>query len=195
MSTFTPVKFNAGTTAASADHNANVAAMNAASAAGQIEEPNIRQEGIDHHNIADNSVEATDRAGATRFFESSTPSGAIAAPAKVTMGGLDVEITAITVSSGDSCVVRCAAWIEGPAIPGTDVTLTLQVNDGSGYVTVTSTQRRYSASAAANLEVDYCVTTLRTTAGTFSFRLYVSAVAVGTINVKDAVLFAEVIAR
>lgn len=193
MAEVTITRLVPGAVAAVADHNANVAEWNAKTAAGQIEESNVRQEGLDYPNVMDASVEATDRAGASRFYESDTASGNIAAPGKVTMGGLDVQITGITVSSGDTVEVRFAGWITG--VVGAQVKLYLESNNGGGWGGIPSTQRPFSSAVGEVLVDNYCVTHKHTATGTWSFRLAVSNVTAGSVNVRNAVLFAEVLAR
>lgn len=194
MSTVTITRMTPGETASSTDHNANVTAWTNALATGAINESNVREQGLDRFSIDNESIEVTSRAGASRFFESSTASGVIAAPGAVTMGGNPVQITGITVATGDDVTIRFSGWIRGAA--NTQGRLVIERNSGAGWSAVTATRRPFQVPAAVALKDSYTVTHRHTGgAGTWSYRLAVSTVAAGNFVIENAVLFAEVVSN
>lgn len=195
MSSVTLTRMVPGQTASSTEHNANVTAWTNALGTGDITEENIREQGLDRCNIDDDSIEVTSREGASRWFESDTPSGVIAAPGAVTMGGNPVQITGLSVATGDDMTIRFAGWLTGAA--GSQYRMVLERNSGAGWSAITATRRPFNyAGGAVVLQDNYVVTHRHAGgAGTWSYRLAVSAVGAGNVNVKNAVLFAEIVSN
>lgn len=187
-----------GETASSTDHNANAAAWNAATA--DVDQDNVRQDGLDHRNFADSVAESLTRVGSASLFESATPSASALvtyAATPVIMGGSPAQIGPSVPSADDDMLVRCSALVVADN--------TAALSDASFYLLYSTDNVTWNAiaSTARPLKgpsngipgyMSYTVTHRNAITGTVYYALGFTS-ATETAHVENCVLDAQILAH
>lgn len=197
MSNVLITKLNHAAVATAADHNANVAAWEAATNTDAINDDNVREEGIDANNIEDESVEAFGDGTGRWIFKSNTPSTPLGAGVNpVLMGGVTpVLITGLVIAAGEEVIIRCSAWCTTNA-PSSNTKMILYYSpDGATYNAVGVTRRPMKTEApGCSMNQTYTVTHRHAFGpGTFHYVLYCEDSSGAPVTVQNVVLWAQML--
>lgn len=155
MSKITLTDLPEGEVATAADYNANMTSWNTATAAGAVNDQNIREQGIDRRPIADRAIDLT-RIGTNAFYEQfdSTPTlialGGVAT--LVVINGVDAKIGPANVVSGDSLIIECSIYgycgtSAGGGTNGQTLFYLQRSSDNAAWSTVAESRQMFSTNA------------------------------------------------
>lgn len=201
MSTVTLHEEVVGQVATAANFNSTLASWNAATAAGSINDENLREQGIARKNVADQTVEPL-TTGSAWFVEDDGGSPAYAGPDDpVVVGGTAIEIGPYSPGADDIVRVYCTAFITGAAVVGGTLTIVaLQRNiNGAGWVTQAPTRRPLTVhpvlAPTVDLRRNYAVVHRQTGALTSVMWRLIIETSPGPVTVENAVLFVTITGR
>lgn len=208
MSTVTIHEEVPGVVTSATDFNTTLTSWNTATAAGAINEANLREEGIARKNVADFLVDSPltsggdPRRGTDWFVEASggVAGGPYGAGVNVVVvNGTTIQIGPTDVLTDDIVRVYCTAYVRS-ASPDSQTLVALQRKIGAGaWATIPATQRPLSVSPAcvgcAMERVYSVVHRANGTTGLVRWRLVIVDSPGADVYVDNAVLFVTVTGR
>lgn len=197
MSNVSITKLNHAAVAMAYEHNANVDAWNSATDIDNINDDNVREEGIDASNIEDEAVEAFGDGTGRWLFKSSTASTPLGAGANpVLMGGVTPALlTGLVIATDEEVIIRCSAWCTTNA-PSSNTKMILYYSpDGATYSAVGVTRRPMKTEVpGGSMNQTYTVTHRHAHgAGTFHYLLYCEDSPGANVTVQNVVLWAQML--